>query len=91
MTTLALLKLIVEVAIISLGAYAIYREKDLVKFERKVARYVKAFCKALYCTIRDKKKTVKSENIVEYKRNDEYEEMLKSLNKSSRIDDVLVA
>lgn len=90
MTTLAFVKLVVEVLIISLGAYAIYREKDLIRFERKVAKYVKAFFKALFCTIQDKKQKEKTQNIVEYK-NDEYDDMLKSINKASRIEDVLVA
>ena len=43
MTTLALLKLFAEVALVLLGAYAIYREKDIAKFERKVAKYITDF------------------------------------------------
>ena len=90
MTTMELLKLFIEIAIISLGAYAIYREKDLIRFERKVAKYVKAFFKALQYSIRDKKQSKRVVDITPYK-NAEYDEMLKSLNKSSRLDDVLVA
>ena len=90
MTTLALIKLFIEIAIITLGAYAIYREKDLVKFERKVAKYIRAFFKALAYTIRDKKQSKRVTPVTPYK-NEEYDEMLNSLNKASRLEDILVA
>jgi uncharacterized protein (UPF0305 family) len=90
MTTLELIKLFIEIAIISLGAYAIYSEKDLVRFERKAAKYIKAFFKALQLSIRDKKQSKRVAVVTPY-RNDEYDEMLNSLNKASRLDDVLVA
>ncbi len=34
--------------------YLIYREKDLIKFERKVWKYVKAFFKAVVYTVAEK-------------------------------------
>ena len=42
-----------ECLFLALVCYAIYRESDLVRFERKVWFYIKAFVKALYCTIKD--------------------------------------
>ncbi len=93
MTTLALIKLFAEIAVILLGAYAIYREKDLIRLERKIAKYIKAFFKAVYYTILEKKQPkVKSERKVTY-HNSEYDEMLASLNKGANasLEDVLVA
>ncbi len=90
MTTLTLLKLFIGLCIITLGSYSIYREKDIARFERKVAKYVKAFFKALIYTIRDKRTPKRETKITPYN-NDEYNEMLESLNKASRLEDVLVA
>ncbi len=93
MTTLAILKLFAEVALILVGAYAIYREKDIAKFERKVAKYVKAFLKAVYYTVREKKQPkIKKVSRPTY-HNAEYDEMLSNLNKgaNSSLQDVLVA
>ncbi len=55
MSTLTILSFIFNTALVLLGAYAIYREKDLIKFERKVKKYVKAFFKALYFSVLEKK------------------------------------
>ncbi len=90
MSTLALLKLFIAVGVIALGSYSIYREKDIARLERKIAKYVKAFFKALVCTIRDKKQPEKAVEIAPYN-NEEYNEMLESLNKSNRLENVLVA
>ncbi len=90
MTTLSLLKLFIGLCVITLGAYSIYREKDIAKFERKLVKYVKAFFKALVFSIRDKKAPKKEVKITPYN-NEEYNEMLNSLNKASRMDNVLVA
>ncbi len=38
---------------IILCGYCIYREKDLIRFERKAWRYIKAFFKALYYTAKE--------------------------------------
>ena len=51
-----------ECLFLALVCYAIYRESDLVRFERKVWFYIKAFVKALYCTIRDQISKVKRGN-----------------------------
>ena len=57
MTTFAIVKLFAEVALILLGAYAIYREKDIARFERKALKYIKAFFKAVYYTVLEKKQS----------------------------------
>lgn len=93
MTTFAIVKLFAEVALVLLGAYAIYREKDIARFERKALKYIKAFFKAVYYTVLEKKQSkVKKVSRPTY-RNAEYEEMLASLNKGANtsLQDVLVA
>ena len=55
MTTLTLVKFAFNLALVLLGVFAIYKEKELIKFERKVKKYVKAFFKAVYYTIMEKK------------------------------------
>ncbi|MBR5442430.1 MAG: hypothetical protein IKV44_05710 [Clostridia bacterium] len=93
MTTLAILKVFAEVALILLGAYAIYREKDIARLERKALRYIKAFLKAVYYTILEKRQPKVKQAIKPTYRNAEYDEMLASLNKgaNSSLQDVLVA
>ena len=95
MTALTIIKFLFNISLVLLGAYAIYREKDLIKFERKVKKYVKAFLKAVYYTILQKKNQKKEapvvNNIREAEYKEEYEKMLASLNKASRLDDVMVA
>lgn len=93
MTTLAILKVFAEVALILLGAYAIYREKDIAKFERKALKYVKAFLKAVYYTIHEKKQPKAKQVSKPSYHNAEYDEMLASLNKGANtsLHDVLVA
>ncbi len=93
MTTLTIVKFFFNICLVLLGAYVIYREKDLIKFERKIKKYVKAFFKASYYTILEKKnkKTAPVEKLHPKVHDEEYEKMLAHLNKASKIDDVLVA
>ncbi len=93
MTTLALIKLFAEISLVLLGAYAIYREKDIARFEHKLAKYVKAFLKAVYYTALEKKQPKVKKVITPSYHNAEYDEMLASLNKgaNSSLQDVLVA
>ena len=97
MTTLTLAKFLFNLILVIVGVLALYKEKDLIKFERKVKKYVKAFLKAVYYTVLKKKNSkkknaaVKVNNIRETEYREEYEKMLASLNKSSRLDDVMVA
>ncbi len=90
MTTLAIFKILVLCALIVLASYSIYREADLIKFERKVGKYVKAFFKALYYTIRNKKIKNNVTKMPNY-HNAEYDEMLARLNKASKIENIKVA
>lgn len=93
MTTLTILKFLFNLSLVLLGAYAIYREKDLIRFERKVWKYTKAFFKALYYTV--SKKQIEDNESVESLYNDnitdDYEEILSGLNKVTETEDVLVA
>lgn len=91
MTTLAILKIIAQAALILLGSYALYRERDLIKFERKAGKYIKAFFKALFYTVRQKRSSSKNISKLPTYRNDEYDEMLARLNKASRIENIRVA
>lgn len=96
MTTATFLKFIIEGLFVLLAGYAIYREKDLIRFERKIAKVVKAFFKALYYTFQEKRnrKPVNKVNvhaISQQEYTEEYEKMLASINKASKIEDVLVA
>ncbi len=94
MTTFASLQIVFMLTLILIGAYAIFREKDLIRFERKVKKYVKAFFKALYLTLLEKKNnkaTTKVESINTAQYNEEYEQMLANINKASKIEDILVA
>ncbi len=93
MTTLEMIKLFFEIGMILLGGYALYREKDLIRFERKVAKYVKAFFKACYYTILEKKQRKNKNKTVRVStyRNPEYDQMLANLNKASKTEDIMVA
>ena len=96
MTTEAILKFIIEGLFVLLAGYAIYKEKTLIKFERKVAKVVKAFFKAAYYSIIEKKKrkpmnVVNIHSVSQKELTEEYEKMLAKLNKASKLDDVLVA
>ncbi len=96
MTTATILKFIIEGLFVLLAGYAIYKEKTLIKFERKVAKFIKAFFKAAYYSILEKKKrkpmnTVNIRAVSQKAYIEEYEKMLSTLNKASKIDDVLVA
>ena len=91
MSVFVFIRFFLECAAVGLVCYAIYREKDLIKFERKVWKYAKAFFKATYFSIRDKfVKEQKVENVTPLV-NIEFEEMLESLNKNSKVVDFQIA
>lgn len=50
MTAQTLVMFFIHILLILLGVYAIKHEKELIKFERRIWRYIKAFFKALYYT-----------------------------------------
>ena len=93
MTTLTIAKFFFHISLILLGALVIYKEKELIKFERKAKKYIKAFFKAVYYTILEKRneKNVPVEELYKDEYKEEYDKMLADLNKASKIDDIMVA
>lgn len=91
MSVFVFLRFFLECAAVCLVCYAVYREKDLIKFERKVWKYTKAFFKALYLSTRDKLVSEKKVQNVTPLVNTEFEEMLESLNKNSKVIDFQIA
>ena len=91
MSVLVFVRFFLECAAVGLVWYAIYREKDLIRFERKVWKYTKAFFKATYFSIQDKFATEKKIENVTPLANTEFEEMLESLNKNSKVVDFQIA
>ena len=51
MSVFVFIRFFLECAAVGLVCYAVYREKDLIRFERKVWKYTKAFFKAAYFSI----------------------------------------
>lgn len=54
MTTLTLFKALIEMLVVILVCYGIYREKSLIRFERRAFKFIKCFFKALYITVGEK-------------------------------------
>lgn len=91
MSVFVFIRFFLECAAVGLVCYAIYREKDLIRFERKIWKYCKAFFKAVYFSIRDKFAAEnKAENVTPLVHT-EFEEMLESLNKNSKVVDFQIA
>ena len=91
---MASLQIVFMLTLILVGSYMIFREKDLIKLERKAKKYVKAFFKALQLTIQEKKNNkanAKVESLRTAQYNEEYAEMLANINKASKLEDILVA
>ncbi len=91
MSVFVFIRFFLECAAVGLVCYAIYREKDLIKFERKVWKYTKAFFKALYYSVQEKLTAKKKVKNVTPLVNEEFEEMLNSLNKNSKVVDFQIA
>lgn len=95
MTTLAFLKLLFDITLVIIGCLAIINEKKLARFERKVARSVKAFFKALVACLYERKQTKNgnSENVSSLPtyRNEEYDEILSSLRKTEQAEEFYAA
>lgn len=91
MTLFDILKIILEVSAILLGCYLIYREKDLIKIEKKIWKYSKAFVKACAFTLRDKIYGTRMSKPTPITVNRDYEELLKSVSKESNIIDIRIA
>lgn len=91
MSVFVFIRFFLECAAVGLVCYAIYREKDLIKFERKIWKYTKAFFKAVYYSLQDKLAPKKEAENVTPLVNTEFEEMLNSLNKNSKVVDFQIA
>lgn len=91
MSIFVFIRFFLECAAGALVCYAIYREKDLIRFERKVWKYAKAFFKAAYFTLCDKFSRKKDTVAVKPIENTEFKEMLESLNKNSKVVDFQIA
>lgn len=91
MSVFVFIRFFLECAAVGLVCYAIYREKDLIKVERKIWKYTKAFFKAAYFSLQDKFAPKKETKNVTPLVNAEFEEMLNSLNKNSKVIDFQIA
>jgi hypothetical protein len=47
------IRVILECLAVAAVCYAIYREKDLIILERKIYKYIKAFLKACYYSLKE--------------------------------------
>lgn len=45
---------LIPLTICTLCSYAVYKEQELIKFERKAIKYIKAFLKSIYYSFKDK-------------------------------------
>lgn len=50
MSSTTIMEFFFDIFLVCVGACAIIHEKELARFERKAAKYIKAFFKALYYT-----------------------------------------
>lgn len=74
MTGLTVLKFVLETLVVLAISYGFYREEHIVKFERKVFRFIKRAVKITVNEIRESRKTKNaSNNIVELKFDDDVE------------------
>lgn len=74
MTGLTVLKFVLETLVVLAISYGFYREEHIVKFERKVFRFIKRAVKITVNEIRESRKSKNaSNNIVELKFEDDVE------------------
>lgn len=74
MTGLTVLKFVLETLVVLAISYGFYREEHIVKFERKVFRFIKRAVKITANEIRESRKSKNaSDNIVELKFEDDVE------------------
>lgn len=55
MSTETMIEMLFGIVLTCIGVQAILHEQELIRFERKVKKYVKAFFKALYYTIKERR------------------------------------
>ena len=74
MTGLTVFKFVLETLVVLAISYGFYREEHIVKFERKVFRFIKRAVKITVNEIRESRKSKNaSDNIVELKFEDDVE------------------
>lgn len=74
MTGLSVLKFVLETLAVLAISYGFYREEHIAKLERKVFRFIKRAVKITVNEIRESKKAKSnSNNIVEFKKEDDIE------------------
>lgn len=97
MTSLTLVKFLFHIALIGIGCLLIIHEKEVARFERKLAKNIKYFFKGVYVTLKqkrsegvEKKTSALSENL-----DNEYDEILSRLSEREArkevCEDILVA
>ena len=55
MSNETIMQFLLNLILVCVGAMTLIHERELIRFERKVKRYVKAFFKAIYLTIKEKR------------------------------------
>lgn len=55
MSTETMVEMLFGILLTCVGVQAILHEQELIRFERKVKKYAKAFFKALYYTIKERR------------------------------------
>ena len=74
MTGLTVLRFVLETLVVLAISYGFYREENIVKFERKVFRFIKRAVKITVNEIRESRKSKTNvDNIVELRSEDEVE------------------
>ena len=74
MTGLTVLKFVLETLVVLAISYGFYREENIVKFERKVFRFIKRAVKITVNEIRESRKSkTNGDNIVELRSEDDVE------------------
>ncbi len=74
MTGLTVLKFVLETLVVLAIGYGFYREENIVKFERKVFRFIKRAVKITVNEIRESRKSKTNvDNIVELRSEDDIE------------------
>lgn len=90
MTFSFLVRFVFEIIAVGACSYALYRQKDLIRFEKKVWKYTKAFVKACYCTLQDRFAVRNCAPIVPV-RTEKYKTDIKLIGNTSNITDAQIA
>ena len=86
MTTLTILKSVIELFAVLAICLGLYHEKELIRFERRLARFVRCFFKALAVYHKEKSAARRGSVVVDLNVGDEQNERAPSDNKAKVID-----